>query len=74
MPKERQSLLFSATISSSVKDFTISGIKDYKMVQVDKESKLSDDLKSHFFVVKSIDKVAALLYIMQEVIDLKEKN
>jgi ATP-dependent RNA helicase DDX54/DBP10 len=64
-------LLFSATISNSVKDFTISGIKDYKMVQVDKESKLSDDLKSHFFVVKSIDKVAALLYIMQEIIDLK---
>ena len=41
------------------------------MVQVDKESKLSDDLKSHFLVVKSIDKVAALLYIMQEIIDLK---
>jgi ATP-dependent RNA helicase DDX54/DBP10 len=44
MPKSRQSLLFSATISASVKDFTLSGIKDYKMVQVDKDSKLSDDL------------------------------
>jgi len=32
MPKTRQSLLFSATISNSVKDFTLSGIKDYKMV------------------------------------------
>jgi ATP-dependent RNA helicase DDX54/DBP10 len=32
MPRSRQSLLFSATISSSVKDFTLAGIKDYKMV------------------------------------------
>ena len=71
MPKTRQSLLFSATISSSVKEFTLSGIKDYKMLQVDKESKLSDDLKCHFYVIKSLEKTAALLYIMQEMIDLK---
>ena len=66
MPKSRQSLLFSATISSSVKDFALSGIKDYKMVQVDKDSKLSDELKCHFFVLKSHEKVGLLLYIMQE--------
>ena len=68
MPKQRQSLLFSATISSSVKDFTLSGIKDYKMVQVDKDSKLSDDLKCHFVAMKSHEKMAALLFIMQEMI------
>ena len=32
MPKSRQSLLFSATISSQVKDFALSGIKDYRMI------------------------------------------
>lgn len=32
MPSSRQSLLFSATISSQVKDFTLSGMKDYRMV------------------------------------------
>lgn len=74
MPKERQSLLFSATISSDVKDFTLSGIKDYKMVQVDKESKLSDDLKSHFLIVRTFEKIAALLFIMQELIELKGEN
>ena len=42
MPANRQSLLFSATISSEVKEFTLSGMKDYRMVQVDKDSKLSD--------------------------------
>lgn len=68
MPHDRQSLLFSATISSDVRDFTLSGIKDYKMVQVDKESKLSDDLKCNFFIVKSFEKIAALLFIMREMI------
>jgi len=56
--------LFSATISASVKDFTLSGIKDYKMVQVDKDSKLSDDLVNQFFICKSLEKVATLLFIM----------
>lgn len=69
MPKTRQSLLFSATISSQVKDFTLSGIKDYRMIQVDKESKLSDLLKCHFFMVRTGEKPAALLYIMREMID-----
>ena len=64
-------MLFSATISSDVKDFTLSGINDYKMVQVDKESKLSDDLKCNFFVIKSFEKVATLLCIMQELVELK---
>ena len=32
MPSNRQSLLFSATISSEVKDFSLSGMKDYRMI------------------------------------------
>lgn len=69
MPKFRQSLLFSATISSQVRDFALSGIKDYKMLQVDKDSKLSDDLKIHFFVVRSGEKTLSLIYIMKELIE-----
>lgn len=69
MSKSRQSCLFSATISNSVKDFTLSGIKDYKMLQIDKDSKLSDELKVHFFNVKSHEKSAALLYVMQELVN-----
>jgi ATP-dependent RNA helicase DDX54/DBP10 len=69
MPKSRQSLLFSATISSQVRDFALSGIKDYRMLQVDKESKLSDDLKLHFFMVRTGEKPAALLYVMRELIE-----
>ena len=69
MPKNRQSLLFSATISSQVRDFAISGIKDYKMLQIDKDSKLSDDLKIHFFIVRSGEKTLSLIYIMRELIE-----
>lgn len=42
------------------------------MVQVDKDSKLSDELKCHFFVLKSHEKVGLLLYIMQEQIEAKQ--
>ena len=66
MPQNRQSMLFSATISSQVKEFTLSGMKDYRMVQVDKDSKLSDQLKLHFFVVRSGEKDSALFYILRE--------
>ena len=62
------------TISNSVKDFTISGIKDYKMIQVDRDSKLSDTLKCHFFAVKSHEKTAVLLYIMQELISQRNES
>jgi ATP-dependent RNA helicase DDX54/DBP10 len=72
MPSNRQSLLFSATISSDVKDFTLTGMKEYRMVQVDRDSKLSDQLKLHFYVVRSIEKDAALLYILRE--QIKEKQ
>lgn len=42
MPSSRQSMLFSATISAEVKDFTLAGIKDYRMITVDKDNKLSE--------------------------------
>ena len=54
-----------------MKDFALSGIKDYKMIYVDKDSKLSDDLKCHFFTLRSNEKTAALIYIMQELIEQK---
>lgn len=74
MPANRQSLLFSATISSEVKEFTLSGMKDYRMVQVDRDSKLSDDLKLQVFVVRSAEKDAALFYILREHVKLGQQT
>lgn len=66
LPKSRQSLLFSATIPESLASFTISGIKEYKMIRLNKEYTLSDQLKCHYFVTRSSDKAAALLYLLRE--------
>ena len=74
MPQGRQSLLFSATISAEVKDFTLAGIKDYRMISVDKDNKLSDLLKIHFFVCRSNEKEAALIYTMREKIKEGEQT
>jgi ATP-dependent RNA helicase DDX54/DBP10 len=74
MPNNRQSLLFSATISAEVKDFTLAGIKDYRMVTVDKDNKISDLLKIHFFVVRSNEKEAALIYTLREQVQQGEQT
>jgi len=66
MPANRQSLLFSATISSEVREFTLAGMKDYRMVQVDKDSKLSDSLKINFYVCRSVEKDAILLFTLRQ--------
>lgn len=66
MPNSRQSLLFSATISTEVKDFTLAGIKDYRMISVDKDNKLSEQLKIHFFTCRSNEKEAGLMYVLRE--------
>ena len=56
--------MFSATISNDVRDFAISGIKDYKMLFVDKDSKISDDLKIHFFICRSSEKPGVLIFLI----------
>lgn len=64
MGKQKQSLLFSATISNDVRDFAVSGIKDYKMLYVDKDSTISDDLKIHFFVGRTGEKPGLLIFLI----------
>lgn len=66
MPKNKQVCLFSATIPPSLANFTLSGIKDYKMIKLHHEYTLSEQLKCHFFVCRSNDKPAALLYLLRE--------
>ena len=44
LPRSRQSLLFSATIPPSLAEFSLSGITDYKLLKLDQENTLSDQL------------------------------
>ena len=72
MPKNKQTLLFSATIPPSLANFTLSGIKDYKLIKLNQEYTLSDQLKLLFFVWRSNDKPAVLLYLLRDLIGEKE--
>jgi len=68
LPPSRQTLLFSATLPKGLVEFARAGLQDPSLVRLDAESKISPDLQSAFFTVKSSEKEGALLHILQDVI------
>lgn len=70
LPLSRQTLLFSATLPESLVEFAKAGLQDPLLTRLDVDQKISDDLETAFFTVKSSEKQAALLYILQEVIKI----
>jgi ATP-dependent RNA helicase DDX54/DBP10 len=70
LPSDRQTLLFSATLPTTLVDFAKAGLREPKLVRLDSESKVSPDLQSAFFTIKSADKEGALLHILQDVIKM----
>ena len=68
LPNSRQTLLFSATLPKSLVEFARAGLQDPKLVRLDAEGKVSPDLESAFFTIKSADKEGSLLYILEHVI------
>lgn len=69
MSSARQTLLFSATMPRILAEFARAGLKDPELIRLDAESKISPDLKMHFFRVREEEKLAALLFLLQEVIE-----
>jgi len=70
LPPSRQTLLFSATLPSSLVEFTRAGLQDPVLVRLDAETKVSPDLESAFFSVKSGEKEGALLHILYDIIKM----
>ncbi|KAK3944912.1 ATP-dependent RNA helicase dbp-10 [Diplogelasinospora grovesii] len=70
LPPSRQTLLFSATLPSSLVEFARAGLQDPSLVRLDAETKVSPDLESAFFSVKGAEKEAALLHILHDVIKM----
>jgi ATP-dependent RNA helicase DDX54/DBP10 len=68
LPASRQTLLFSATLPKTLVEFARAGLQDPVLVRLDADSKISPDLQSVFFTVKSSEKEGALLHILQDVI------
>ncbi|KAH8593421.1 ATP-dependent RNA helicase dbp10 [Bisporella sp. PMI_857] len=70
LPANRQTLLFSATLPKSMVEFTQAGLQEPTLVRLDAESKVSPDLESGFFSVKSAEKEGALLHILHDLIKM----
>ncbi|KAK9809034.1 hypothetical protein WJX72_008211 [[Myrmecia] bisecta] len=68
MGEARQTMLFSATMPSQLAEFAKAGLKDPELVRLDADNKLSPDLALAFFTVRHEDKVAALLWLIREVL------
>ncbi|KAJ2498177.1 ATP-dependent RNA helicase dbp10, partial [Coemansia sp. RSA 2052] len=64
----RQTLLFSATLPSTLVDFAKAGLQDPELIRLDVESKISQDLEMAFFNVKNDEKDGALIYLLRELI------
>ncbi|KAJ4300302.1 ATP-dependent RNA helicase dbp10 [Collariella sp. IMI 366227] len=70
LPQSRQTLLFSATLPSSLVEFARAGLQEPSLVRLDAETKVSPDLESAFFSVKGGEKEGALLHILHDVIKM----
>ncbi|KAK4156523.1 ATP-dependent RNA helicase dbp-10 [Chaetomidium leptoderma] len=70
LPPSRQTLLFSATLPSSLVEFARAGLQEPSLVRLDAETKVSPDLESAYFSVKGGEKEGALLHILHDVIKM----
>ena len=70
LPPSRQTLLFSATMPSSLVEFARAGLQEPSLVRLDAETKVSPDLESAFFSVKAGEKEGSLLHILHDVIKM----
>ncbi|KAI0469521.1 ATP-dependent RNA helicase DBP10 [Xylaria cf. heliscus] len=70
LPPTRQTLLFSATLPSSVTEFVRAGCQDPVLIRLDADTKISPDLEAAVFSVKGAEKLGTLLHILHDVIKI----
>ena len=68
MPPTRQTLLFSATLPSTLVGFAKAGLQSPKLIRLDVDSKISKELQMAYLSVKASEKEALLLGVLREVI------
>jgi ATP-dependent RNA helicase DDX54/DBP10 len=69
-----QRALFSATMPSVLAEFTEAKLHNPVVVRLDSESKLSDTLKQSAFFVRTLEKPAALIYMLRSVLGVDAKT
>ena len=66
VPASRQTLLFSATLPKVLVDFARAGLREPKLIRLDTDTKVSENLRMAFFVVRKEEKAAALLHVLKD--------
>lgn len=70
----RQTLLFSATLPKLLAEFTRVGLRSPEVIRLDAETQLSENLLVGFFTVRTEEKQAALITLLQEVVKPEEQT
>ena len=74
VPEKCTRALFSATLPKSLADFALAGLRKPILVKPDAENTLPDSLCLSFFFIRTDQRLAMILYIMNEVIKLERKG
>ncbi|TXT13460.1 hypothetical protein VHUM_00827 [Vanrija humicola] len=70
LPASRHSLLFSATLPSSLAEFAKAGLNNPNFIRLDTEHRISPSLKTAFVWTKPDEKDAALLILLRDAIGI----
>ncbi|CAF3672293.1 unnamed protein product [Rotaria sp. Silwood1] len=73
LPSQRQTLLFSATLSKILAEFAKAGLYEPELIRLDIEMKLNENLKLLFFHLRHDDKTALLLYLLRSIIPIDQQ-
>ena len=68
VPDGKQMLLFSATLPKALVEFARAGLREPKLIRLDTDTKVSENLRLAFFVCRKEEKAAALLGLLKHVI------
>ena len=70
----RQTLLFSATLPQAVTEFSRIGLHDPVLIRLDKDERLSENLKTHYFHVRSVERIPLMLYLVNKKFSTEDKT
>ena len=74
IPPSRQTLLFSATLPKMLVDFASAGLRDPKLIRLDTDVKISENLRMAFFTLRLEEKPPALIYILRNIIPQEQQT
>jgi ATP-dependent RNA helicase DDX54/DBP10 len=74
LPPTRQSLLFSATLPTTVAEFAQASLNNPALIRLDADFNLSPDLTLSFYLVKPSDKDAVLMIALQTLLRSEVAN